>query len=59
LAAISDTTLTVTVQEPLAGIVPPVKARMPGLVAFGVAVGVPTGQVVDAFGTRAFRKFAG
>ena len=59
MAATSDTTLTVTVQELLAGIVPPVKVNTPGLVPFGVAEGVPNGHVVDAFGTSALRRPAG
>ncbi len=52
-------TFTVTVHDPLAGIVPPEKLRVPGFVAFGVAVAVPTGHVVETFGTTAFRRLSG
>lgn len=52
-------TVTVTVHEPLAGIVPPENVSVPGLVAFTEAVTVPVVQVVAAFETTALRRFAG
>jgi hypothetical protein len=53
-----ETTWTVTVQEPFAGIVPPDKESVPGLVPVADAVTVPV-HVVEAFGTAAFRRLAG
>lgn len=52
-------TVTVTVHELLAGIVPPVNVSVPGLVAFADAVTVPVVQLVAAFDTTALRRFKG
>jgi hypothetical protein len=59
LAEVAEVTFTVTVQDPFAGIVPPVNVKTPGLVVLGVAVGLPVGQDVEALGTAAFTKLAG
>ena len=52
-------TVTVTVHELLAGIVPPEKTSVPGFVAFTDAVTVPVEQVVAALDTTALRRFRG
>lgn len=59
MAEVAEVTFTVTVQDPFAGIVPPVNVKTPGLVALSVAVGVPVGQDVEALGITAFTKLAG
>ena len=52
-------TFTVMVQELLAGTDPPEKVRVPGLVAFGDAVTVPVGHVVEAPETTSLRRLTG
>ena len=47
-----------TVQDPLAGIVPPESVKVPGFVTLGDANTVPA-HVVEAFGTVALRRLAG
>ena len=54
--AVEEATLTVTVQLPLAGIVPPDSATLPELDA---AVTTPLAQVVAPEGAAVFVKFAG
>ena len=56
VAAVFEVTSTLTVHEPLAGIVAPESATVPPAAA---AVTVPLAQVVDAFGVAAFTRFAG
>ena len=58
MAAVGEVTLTVTVQVPFAGIVPPLKVSTPGFVALGVAVTLPP-QVDDRLGNVALRRLAG